>query len=76
MIAAAISWFVANLENDHTETVLCLDRGRNIFYVDACKEALIVFVGADGREVARREEAVNRGYRVDLHENAIMAFGE
>lgn len=74
--AAVATWYSRNSFDENKNTVLCHDRARNRFYIDAASEDLTVFLDVNGKEIAGWGGAVSIGYRVDLHENAMMAFGE
>lgn len=73
VVEAVVAWFS---RNNNENKVLCLDRAKNEWYLDAVREDLTIMVGLNGREVASSDECMSVAYRVDLHPNAIMAYGE
>jgi hypothetical protein len=70
---AVVAWFVR--ESGHDNLVLCHDRLDGVYYLEAQRTELQVFIGADGTEVAQGEGGTKH-YLVDKHPNAIMIAGE
>lgn len=75
-VAAVIAYY-SNISNSgyYENTVLCFDRVKNYFYIDDLEEELIVYLDDSGKEVVR-DEATHTKYRVDMHKNSIMVYGE
>lgn len=74
-LEGVISWFVR--DKSHDFCVLCRDRTQGLggFYVEPLMGNLISWIGADGTET-REEESERFIYRIDMHDNAIMVYGE
>ena len=70
---AVVSWFARS--PTHDGFVLCYDRAAHEFYVDAVNPDLLVGLDANDKEVPL-DEAVSQQYRLDMHENAVMLYGE
>lgn len=73
-LEAVVSWFSRTPQSEGG--VLCRDRAKDEFYIEPVRSELVVAIGADGTEIAADEEPTYTDYRVELHKNAIMVFGE
>jgi hypothetical protein len=73
VMEAVIAWFVREVGNDGQ--VLCHDAQEGIWYTDAQRSDLTVWLNAEGQEAAQGEGTQSH-YLTDKHPNAIMSLGE